>query len=252
MNKLKSNSKEISGENYECVFLDWDTDYFGVSSARVNLNGSIDKEVQDRIMDFCKEYDFVTIINSNNIKENNYWIGRRTNAFLVDVNIQFLKELKDKPNNKDYKTYVVNNYSSNDQIIDISRESFLYSRFFNDPRLPDLKAKNIYLQWTKSAFEQENKYFVISEREGLIAGYILFSLNKDEAVIELIAVKDKYQGLGVGKHLTDGMESFLMNKGINKIKVGTQVNNILANQFYVKMGFKYMSCGSVYHLWSKN
>lgn len=252
MDKLRSNSKGVSGVNYKGVFLDWDTDYFGVSSARVNLNGPVDKEGQDKIIDFCKEYDFVTIVNSNNIKENNYWIGRRTSAFLVDVNIQFLKELKDKSSDQDYKSYVVNNYSGNAQIVDIARESFLYSRFFNDSKLPDLKANNIYLHWTKSAFEQENKYFVISEREGQITGYILFSLNKDEGIIELIAVKGKYQGLGVGKNLIDGMNSFLINKGINRIKVGTQVNNVLASRFYGKMGFKYVSCGSVYHLWSRS
>ncbi len=44
------------------------------------------------------------------------------------------------------------------------------------------------------------------------------------------------------------MESYILDNGINKIKVGTQVDNISAAQFYVKMGFSYVSCTSVYHL----
>lgn len=239
----------MPNNNYECKHLQWDTDYFGVSSARVNINDVIDEQGQDEILKFCKDYDFVTISNLNNIKENNHWIGNRTNAFLVDMNIQFIKVLVDKPDYQDEKTYVVNCLSRNEQIVNIASMSFNYSRFFNDPKLPQEQAKNIYLHWTECAFGQENKYFVISEREGNVAGYILFSFNGDISVIELIAVDEKYQGQRVGKSLIDKMESFVIDQGIRKIKVGTQVNNISAVQFYTKMGFKYLSCGSMYHLW---
>jgi ribosomal protein S18 acetylase RimI-like enzyme len=240
----------MSNKNYECIPLKWDTDYFGVSSARVNLNGVVDKQGQDEIIEFCKDFDFVTIANIDNIKENNYWIGNRTNAFLADMNIQFLKVLKDK-SYQDEKTYVTNNYKRNEQVVKIARDSFQYSRFFNDPKLPYVQSKNIYLHWTECAFEQENKYFVICERESNVAGYIPFSNNEDNSVIELIAVNEKYQGQRVGKSLIQAMESFIIKKGINKIKVGTQVNNISASQFYSKMGFVYVGCGSVYHLWRR-
>ena len=239
----------MSSKNFECIPLQWDTDYFGVSSARVNLNGVADKQGQDEIIEFCKNFDFVTISNIGNIKENNFWIGNRTNAFLVDINIQFLKVLTDKPY-PDERTYVLNNYKRNEQVVKIAKDSFQYSRFFNDPKLPSAQAKNIYLNWTECAFGQENKYFVICEREGNIAGYILFS-NNEGSVIELIAVNEKYQGQRVGKSLIQAMESYVIDQGINKIKVGTQVNNISAAQFYSKMGFAYVGCGSIYHLWSR-
>lgn len=241
--------KLMSSNNYECKPLEWDTDYFGVSSARVNLSGSVDEKGQDEIIEFCKAYDFVTIANLGNIKENNHWIGNRTNAFLADMNIQFIKILADKPDYQDKKTYVVNNLSRNEHIVDIARKSFNYSRFFNDSKLPEEQAKNIYIHWTECAFYQGNKHFVISEREGDIAGYILFSISGGNSVIELIAVGEKYQGQQVGKSLIHTMESFVIDKEIKKIKVGTQVNNISAAQFYNAMGFKYVSCGSMYHLW---
>lgn len=235
--------------NYECKPLQWDTDYFGVSSARVNINGVVDEQGQEEIIEFSKDYDFVTISNLDNIKENNHWIGNRTNAFLADINIQFIKVLVDKPDYQDEKTYVVNCLSGNEQIAEIARKSFNCSRFFNDPKLPVEQAKNIYLHWTECAFGQENKFFAISEREGNVAGYILFSFNGDSSVIELIAVDEKCRGQGVGKSLIHEMESFVINQEISKIKVGTQVNNISAAKFYTKMGFKYVRCGSMYHLW---
>lgn len=241
----------MSSKNYELSPLQWDTDYFGVSSARVNLIGIINEQGQEEVIEFCKGYDFVTISNLDNIKENNHWIGNRTNAFLVDMNIQFLKILAYKLDYQDEKTYVVNSLSRNEQIVDIAMNSFNFSRFFNDPNLPKEQAKNIYLHWTESAFEQKNKYFVLSEIEGNIAGYILFSINDDCSVIELIAVDEKYQGRKVGKTLIHTLESFVLNQGMKKIKVGTQVNNISAAHFYSAMGFNYVRCGSIYHLWRK-
>lgn len=240
----------MNSKNYELIPLEWDTEYFGVSSARVNLSGIVEDGEQKDIIDFCKNYDFVTISNQNNIKENNYWIGNRTNAFLADINIQFLKDITDKKI-YDEKTYVANNLSRNEQIINIANKSFKYSRFFNDQNLPTKQASNIYTHWTECAFNQENKYFVISEIEGNIAGYILFSFNKDISVIELIAVDERYQGQRVGKTMIDTLEYYVIDKGNNKIKVGTQVDNVAAVQFYSAMGFKYVSCGSIYHLWRR-
>lgn len=241
----------MSKLNYECMPLQWDTDYFGISSARINLNGIVGEQGQVDIIEFCKGYEFVTISNLDNIKDNNHWIGNRTKAFLADMNIQFLKVLTDKPDYQDENTYVVCNLSRNEQIVDIARKSFNYSRFFNDPMLPEDRSKNIYLHWTECAFGQENKFFVISERDGNVAGYILFSINGDSSVIELIAVAERYQGQRVGKSLIQAMELYVMNRGTKKIKVGTQLNNISAAQFYFAMGFKYLSCGSIYHLWRR-
>ncbi len=240
----------MSSKSYECNSLKWDTDYFGVNSARVNLNGIVSEKNQDEIIKFCKKYDFITISNSNNIKENNYWIGNKTSAFLADLNIQFLKVI-DKQECQVQDTYVANNFYRNEQIINIARKSFIYSRFFNDPKLPEEKAKNIYLHWTECAFDQKDKYFVICEKEGNVVGYILFSFKEDSSVIELIAVDEKYQGQKVGKSLINTMESFVIDLGIKKIKVGTQVNNKFAVQFYTAMEFKYVSCDSMYHLWTR-
>lgn len=241
----------VINKNYELKRLSWDTNYFNIESARVNLKGIIDEKSQKHIIDFCKNYKFITISNIDNIKENNEWIGIKTNAFLADLNIQFEKDLIEKDKVEYNKNiHIRNNLSENKDILKIARESFNYSRFFNDSKLPNQKAKEIYLNWTKSSFNKKSKYFAIYEIDNCVAGYILFSIYKDFAVIELIAVSDKYQGLSIGKKLILEMELFNIKQKVKKIKVGTQVTNIRAAQFYNSMGFKYVSCSSVYHLWS--
>lgn len=236
--------------NYKCKFLEWDTDYFGVKSARVNLFGNININEQEEILSFCKNYDFVTIANFENRNENNLWIGNKTSAFLADVNIQFIKKLNSNEKHNEDNAYVINNLPVNDQILGIAKKEFRYSRFYNDPNLSYSKSENVYLHWTEGAFQKDNKYFVICEREGKIAGFLLFASEETCATIELIAVDEDFQGQGVGKSLIKTMESYNANKGINNIKVGTQLNNIQAVQFYSKMEFSYVNCSSIYHLWN--
>ena len=144
---------------------------------------------------------------------------------------------------------MTNYFPRNKQVIEITKKTFIYSRFFNDPKLPKEQASSIYCNWTENAFNKEDKYFIISEREGQIAGFILFSFQKENCVIELIAVDEKYQGQRVGKSLIHCMESYVIKKGAKKIKVGTQLNNSSAINFYTFMGFKYVYCRSIYHLW---
>lgn len=256
INEEMLNVEKISlqGTNFDCVPLTWDTDYFGVKSARVNLSGVISENDQILIKKFSENYEFVTIFNKNNMRENNNWVGTKTNAFLVDLNIQFSKNIEFCTNQPDENTYVLNRIAPEEQIIKIARDAFQHSRFFNDTRLPKIKAANIYLHWTECAFGLDNKYFAICKRDNQIAGFILFSITEDvrTGVIELIAVDEKFRGQSVGKSLIQRMELFCFEKSIININVGTQVDNISAIQFYNATGFRYVGCNSVYHLWSSS
>jgi len=51
--------------NYECKFLEWDSNYFGIKSARLNLNGIIAKSEQKNILKIFENYQFITISNTD-------------------------------------------------------------------------------------------------------------------------------------------------------------------------------------------
>lgn len=239
----------MNREIYTCKPLEWDTKYFGVRSARVDLWSNVDEICQKKILEFSSDYEFVTIMNRFNRCENNYWIGEKTNAFLTDVNVHFFKELDNKTYHNNGCCVISNNFTRNDQIVNIASHAFVFSRFINDPMLPIEKAKNIYVHWTESAFNKDNKYFLFSREGEKVTGYILFSFSDDSCVIELLAVDKNCQGQGVGKSLLQMLEPFVSSKGMQKIEVGTQVNNSSAIQLYIAMGFRYISCASLYHMW---
>lgn len=248
------NIKKHSYKSFETYALEWDTNYFGVSSAKVILKGNVS---EDELKDLKKNIDgftFITIINKGNNPYNNTWLGKDTTAFLTDMNIQFVKTIKEVTLNQNETTEVCEAFPSEECVLEIARNAFTYSRFFNDLSLNEEKAKNIYAHWTESAFNKPGKYFVISKQHEIIAGFLLFSISKEEfsATIELIAVDEAYRGCKVGKSLILAMEAFTCARGIEKIKVGTQIENIVASRFYTECEFKYTGCNAVYHYWPKN
>ena len=247
----------IASDSFECIPLDWDTNYFEVNSARVNLKGEIDNSAKDTITDFCKDYEFITISNEGNYNKNNNWIGTKMNAFLADINIKFTKtanlNIIDAEKNMSKCNMSINNfYPRNDEILDIAKDAFQFSRFFNDCNLPFMKTSNIYLHWTECAFDKPDKYFAVSEINGKVAGYLLFSIHEKQltSVMELMAVGRSYKGIGIGDTLIKSMDSFIYEKGITQILVGTQLDNIIAARLFLSQGFKYKGCSSIYHLWN--
>ncbi|GAA3645902.1 GNAT family N-acetyltransferase [Asaccharospora irregularis] len=237
---------------YEWHTLEWDTNYFGVSAGKVILNiGLTEMQMCEVIKESCK-YDFITIINRNNRSENNRLINIKTPAFLTDVNIQFSKSVTECFEIA-LETRLESNKAEDQCILEIAKNTFGHSRFFNDVYLDLNKSKNIYLNWTRNAFKEPDKYFITVYKDNTLAGYLLFSLRASlsEAVIELIAVDKVFRGQHVGQALINKLESYLLEQNIERIRVGTQVDNLSAINFYLSKGFKCIERYSIYHYWPK-
>jgi len=241
----------LSNKLFEVYELQWDTDYFGIPSAKVILKGNIGEDGQKLLKDYLNRFKFVTIINTNNNPYNNFWLGKEKTVFLTDINMQFIKYIEGKNVNVAQLAEIYQAYEGHENIINIAKKSFHYSRFFNDPYLKEEKARNIYAYWVECAFNKEDKYFAVVKKDSKIIGFVLFSIDSSDqsAVVELIAVEEFYQGLKVGKTLLQSVENFVHNRGIVRMKVGTQVNNVSAVRFYTSNGFKYVNCNAVYHYW---
>ncbi len=242
-------TRNLPDKDFHFGYLSWDTKYFGILSAKLELTGEVDQENQVAVFEFVEKYDFITIVNHKNRAYNNQWIGRCTSAFLTDINIQLTKRVL--THSLDQGVIVNNNMPRNNRIIEIAKESFEYSRFFNDPFLPQEQARNIYVHWTDCAFNKEDRYFVTCVRGGTIAGYLIFSIEESVGVIEIIAVDRAYQGQGVGRSLIASLDSLLGSLGIENVRVGTQIENSAAISFYASLGFRYDNCKSIYHWWHR-
>lgn len=238
---------------YEIKKLEWDTDFFGVNSAKVILNNDINKKDIDEIIKYLKDnnYVFITIQNRNNNDNNNYILKDLNNIFIADVNIQFTKKIDvNIKNDVDNKISIQNNVPYIEDIEKIASTSFIYSRFTNDKNLRN--GDKVYCKWVSNSFQNQDKYFALYKENNNITGFLLFSLENESLVIELIAVDSKLKHKGIGKKLINSIEVFSKNNNIKNINVGTQVNNINAQNFYINCGFKHKENHSIYHLWLKN
>lgn len=237
---------------YTVKELQWDREYFGVSSCRVDLNREINQKDFMTMMQEVKDYHFVSLNNHRNQAYNNYLIGNNTNAFLVDTNIQFIKRIKDNQEMMDSLklNFTVNNMQQkNEDILTISKEVFFVSKFTNDPFLKERKGDLVYYYWTKNAFEKEDKYFLKAQINEKIYGFILFRMGEENAVIELIAVDKQHKGKHIGKNMLKYLENYLRCLNITALKVGTQLDNITAINFYYSCEFKEKKSTTTYHWW---
>ncbi|RBP04724.1 N-acetyltransferase [Rossellomorea aquimaris] len=228
--------------------LKWDTDFFGVTSAKAILHKPLTLNEWDELKNRFKDYQFISITNKNSEPINAQFIGKDTSAFLADVNIQFEKKLlglDEKPNN----VTIHQALEKNDQITEIA--DFQFSKFTEDPELAKRGGDHVYREWLVNSFGKSDKYFALSTDEnGDINGFLLFSYLGNDCVIELISVSQKKSRGGVGTSLFKAVKYTAHRNGCIHIIVGTQVTNIGAINFYHKVGCEQFGCHQVYHLWN--
>ncbi|AVK48274.1 hypothetical protein AXY43_09645 [Clostridium sp. MF28] len=206
------------------------------------------------------EKEFNTIDNINNDASNNLLISNMKNTFLTDINFQFIKTINKNELKKDklppnYTLIISNSIEYDENILEISKNVYKYSRFYNDPFIDEMKARRVYVLWAKNSFENDKKYFLKLKDNSKTIGYILFNIDiKLKCVnIELIAVDSKYQNRMIGNLMIVMLEDYLINEfnNIDIIKVGTQGNNMNAINLYTTRGFKVREIRTIYHFWNK-
>jgi ribosomal protein S18 acetylase RimI-like enzyme len=245
-------TKKLSCDDFEAFESTIDTEYFGIPSAKVILKKAcVDVQNQKNLMSFSKDFQFITIINKANDPANNLWLGERTSAFLTDVNVQLRKNATATEKIDEHLLPALDHFPGEERVIQIAHTSFIFSRFLNDPYLPEEKARGIYADITKNAFGKPGRFFVVFRTAEVIYGFLLFSIDQPAScsTIELIAIDSTQKGRGIGRSLIRSMEHHVREAGIGAIQVGTQLDNISALKFYTSSGFHHFEKNSVYHYW---
>lgn len=239
-------------ENIDDAFsfnkLNWDSEFFGVTSAKAILKRPLSIKEWEILKNRFNDYEFVSIVNNNSEPINAQIIGKNTSAFLADINIQFKKKI-DYLNEIPSNTIIHRGLERDDQVIELA--DFQNSKFLEDPELARRGGDKVYRQWLINSFGNSDKFFALSKDEnGEINGFLLHSYSDNACVIELIAVSRDVTSGGLGTSLFKAVEYEANQRGYNEIRVGTQVRNMGAINFYHKVGCKQVGCHQVYHLWN--
>lgn len=248
--------ERLSCDEFDAFESRIDSDYFEIRSAKVTLKKAcILEKRQNDLFRFLNGFEYSSIINRSNDPFNNRWLGEKTTAFLTDMNIQMVKKAVIVEKSDSRMAEITDNFPGGSQIVKIAENAFEVSQFMNDPYLPREKARCIYADITRNAFGKPGRFFAVVKSEEDVMGYLLFSINHSllMATIELLAIDQEHKGNGIGKLLVRSIENYVSSIGMETIKVGTQVANVGALNFYTSYGFKYLECNAIYHYWhSKN
>ena len=233
---------------YRFSELKWDTGFFGIPCARAVLERELSSQEWDELKGLMEGFPFVSIINRHSFAGNSVLIGRETKAFLADVNIQLEKEIsliKAMP----VSVEVANKLAKDDDILAMA--NYPASKFIADPEFRRRNGSEVYREWLRNSFGKKDKYFALScESDGSRNGFLLFSYKGDICTIELVAVSAYVAKKGIGTNLLKACEMSAQAAGCSVIRVGTQIRNTAAINFYHKYGFRMVGCHQAYHLWN--
>ena len=133
-----------------------------------------------------------------------------------------------------------------EEVSEIARKTFRYSRFHLDNKIPNKIADDLKSDWARNFFHNKRgEHMIIAECEGEIAGFAQLLVRNQKLIIDLIAVKKNFQGKGIGVQMLLHILDLFSVK--YSIVVGTQVANIASLRLYQKVGFHISSSSYILH-----
>ena len=166
----------------------------------------------------------------------------------IEVGVQLVKEYPYRFFNENNNYIREARKEDESYVRKLSSISFNKSRFYKDPQIPIKIASKIKEEWAGNFFSgrRGDRLFIAQERDSIL-GFLLILKNLNGITIDLIAVDKIKRRSGLGKEMI-----FLASRECENpndiIKVGTQIDNLNAINFYSSMGFKINSSNLIFHL----
>jgi ribosomal-protein-alanine N-acetyltransferase len=88
--------------------------------------------------------------------------------------------------------------------------------------------------------------FLVAEVNGIVVGYLVGTLFMDEARILLLAVREDYRHRKIGTTLINTFVDSVRSRA-NMVRLEVRNNNLGAQTFYFKLGFRFIGIVSNYY-----
>lgn len=166
---------------------------------------------------------------------------------LIDTSVVFEKQIAPTYEFVGYCTARFATSEDRDPVVELARESFVYSRFHLDSAIPGAVADAIKAKWVGNYFagKRGDEMVVASVGETVVGFLLLLRSNNSDLVIDLIAVDGNQRRRGIAGDMIAYAESRC--RGCSRVLVGTQVVNIPSIRLYEKIGFRMCASKYVFH-----
>ena len=221
--------------------LPWDSDFFNLNIASVDATHEVaDIELQ--------EFDMFYSFHSEENK-----VFKNFQPTFREHKIIFEKQLLQIADTVADIRSVDENFKDVSTLQELAYESGKHSRFNLDGNFAERQFKNLYNLWISNSLNRQfaDDVLVIYQNDK-IGGFVTFKINQEIATIGLIAVLPEFQGQGLGTKLLQRVEYLLFRKGIQKLQIPTQQENLDACGFYTKKGYSILSITPITHYWKND
>jgi ribosomal protein S18 acetylase RimI-like enzyme len=218
-------------------------------SAQLKYPAYNTNNINNKCFNFSKYRQEKILISIKSNKEIKKAFLKKNKIKLIEKNLTFFKISKKKKLEENYfKNIRLANSLDKKKILDIAENSFTKSRFFKDKEIERKLARQIKRNWVLNFFKKKRgKYLIVSESNKKVVGFLLILKNKNDYIVDLIAVKKNYQNLGFGTKMIEFLENIVLKRNKVKIYVSTQSNNKDSIKLYIKNKFKVKYRKYVYH-----
>lgn len=224
--------------------LQWDSDFFGVKTASITLNGSETPEDIDRHLSDLKVENvrLVYLFSPRPLLQGNTgkWL-------LADRKRSYLNP---SPQANGLPTDVKPFQGNPSALHSLAIEAGGHSRFAVDPNIPVKKTEELYTTWIDNSVLHgfADHVFTIQDHDEPNAAMITLRRRGGEISIGLLATHPGHRRRGLARKLIYAAETIAAADGL-QLEVTTQADNQEACAFYASCNFNTFTDTYVYHIW---
>ncbi len=227
------------------TLLEWDTAYWGIRAARVQLDSGGQLDEADRLCNDLQVRWASLLVPSG--QRGLLGSAVRAGYEVVDIRYEMTLDLGARA---PVARSVEASLEDEAALAAIARTAFADSRFFNDARLDDAKCAEFYETWLRNSLGGSLADAVIVDRlASEPAGFVTVRIDGDRASLPLVAVAPTHHGLGVGGRLLASTLDWIAARGVRRVEVVTQLTNVAAIRLYGAAGFRLSSSAVWLHRW---
>ena len=224
--------------------LQWDSDFFGVKTASVTLDGSETPEDIDRQLSDLKGDDvrLVYLFSPQSIPQ-----GHTGKWLLADRKRSYMNP---SPQANGMPTGVKTFQGNPSALHSLAIEAGGHSRFAVDPNIPAKKTEELYTTWIDNSVLHgfADHVFTIQDHDEPNAAMITLRRRGGEISIGLLATHPGHRRRGLARKLIKAAETIAAADGL-QLEVTTQADNQEACAFYASCNFNTFTDTYVYHIW---
>ena len=224
--------------------LQWDSDFFGVKTASITLDGSETPEDIDRQLSDLKGDDvrLVYLFTPQSIPQ-----GHTGKWLLADRKRSYMNP---SPQANGMPTGVKTFQGNPSALHSLAIEAGGHSRFAVDPNISAKKTEELYTTWIDNSVLHgfADHVFTIQDHDEPNAAMITLRRRGGEISIGLLATHPGHRRRGLARKLIKAAETIAAADGL-QLEVTTQADNQEACAFYASCNFNTFTDTYVYHIW---